>query len=86
MYMDCLNEFASNDRFFACVDWSHYTSDKRATVDENCTLSEQEDIAVFNDDCAVHVLKMCNGLMHCDDCADENYEDCLAQQCSESII
>ena len=48
-------------------------------------MTEQQDFVTFNDNCTVHILKMCNGLMHCDDCADEDFDDCMAQQCSESI-
>ena len=52
-------------------------------VDANCSLVPQEDFVTFNNNCTVHILKMCNGLMHCDDCADEDFDDCMAQQCSE---
>ena len=57
--------------------------DKRANVDATCAVSPQEDYVTFNENCTVHILKMCNGLMHCEDCADEVYEDCLEQQCSD---
>ena len=54
-------------------------------ADENCTVGfDQEDYVTFSDNCTVHILKMCNGLMHCEDCADEVYEDCMEKQCSES--
>ena len=43
-------------------------------------------MVVFNENCMVHVLKMCNGLIHCDNCADEVYEDCLNIPCPDSTI
>ena len=68
-------------RYF--TDRNNYYVDKLANVDGNCSIVSQESFVTFNDNCTVHILKMCNGLMHCDDCADEVYEDCVAQQCSE---
>ena len=74
---------------YVLLDWSLYRDHVQANMvfGETCPSSfEQKDFVTFIDsndnNCTIHILKMCNGLMHCEDCADEVFEDCMQHQCS----
>ena len=73
---------AESDSTGMFLDKGFYVLDSRANEDGRCDYTSQGDFVTFNDQCTLHILKMCNGLMHCDDCADEVYEDCMEKQCS----
>ena len=76
--------FKLNLRFI--TDKFYYRNDVRANVSEVCNPEPERDFVTFNDNCTVHILKMCNGLMHCDDCADEQFDACKTKQCSDGAF
>ena len=65
-------------------DVGSYRLDPLLFLNGTCAL-EQEFIDPSND-CPADILMLCNGVKNCDDCADEVYENCIAYDCSASMI
>ena len=42
------------------------------------------DFVTLNNNCQINILMMCNGVVNCDDCVDEVYENCMQFECAES--
>ena len=68
--------------FYPFTDKGSYRSDPLLFLDSTCA-PEQEFIDP-DDDCPSDILMLCNGVMNCDNCADEVYEHCMAYDCSAS--
>ena len=66
------------------ADRKTFRSDNLASVDSTCSIASEVTTIHVNDECDVNILQLCNGLMHCADCADETYETCLSAECTGS--
>ena len=68
------------------LDVFNYRSDPSIVmIDDNCNdvLEPAEDFLVtVADGCVVRRDYLCNGVRNCDDCSDEAYLNCMAQDCT----
>ena len=51
---------------------------------ESCSVLDDlpGDFVTFGPSCTVNILMMCNGVVNCDDCIDENLDSCLQIECA----
>ena len=63
-------------------DTGFFRNDRLASVNETCEISSESNMVTVNDDCHIDIVMLCNGIMNCDDCADEIAETCMTFDCS----
>ena len=63
-----------------------FFDDRQIFLDSQCNVLEEldGDFVTLDDNCQINILMMCNGVVNCDDCVDEVYENCMQFECAES--
>ena len=67
-----------------CLDAGTYRYDPLVSLDGTCP--EPQGASNPDSDCPNDIRMLCNGVMNCDNCADEVYETCMAYDCSISMV
>ena len=55
-------------------------------MDSSCDIASGSSMVTVNADCSIDILELCNGVMQCDDCADETFETCNSFDCIGSKL
>ena len=65
------------------ADRSYYRHDEKFFGERECTeLPEPAgEYVSVGDNCTINVLMLCNGVMNCDECADEEIDTCTQFEC-----
>ena len=68
------------------IDRNYFRNDRRLLPDNTCVSFDPlpGDFVTIEEGCTINILMMCNGVMNCDDCVDEVYENCMQFECAES--
>ena len=68
------------------LDRRNFRYDPLASVDSSCDIASGSSMVTVNAECGIDILELCNGVMQCDDCADETFETCNSFDCIGSKL